>query len=215
VKIIDFCREHRACTAGREWALATGCKTMRGLWARKDVPHDWRIWIATRPGVMSERDARLFACWCVRRVWRLLTDERSREAVRVAERYAGGKATEEELAAASAAASAASTAAWAAWAAVWEAAASEAARAAREAAWAAARAAFSAAAWVAGEASWAAAWAAACAAGWEAAARAAALAALQRGPQKKAGEAAPAAARTAAHKAQTKKLMSCQMNFGG
>jgi hypothetical protein len=157
VKIIDFCREHRACTAGREWALATGCETMRELWARKDVPHEWRIWIATRPGVMPERDARLFACWCVRRVWHLLTDERSREAVRVAERYARGRATEEELAAAdSAAARVASAAAWeaaseAAWAAVG---------AAREAAWAAASAAAWAASAAARTAAWEAAWAA-------------------------------------------------------
>jgi hypothetical protein len=215
MKIIDFCHKHHACAEGREWALETGCKTMQELWARKDVPHEWRIWIATRPGVLSERDSRLFACWCVRRVWHLLTDERSREAVRVAERYARGRATEEELAAAREKARAASTAAWAAWAAVWEAAASEAARAAREAAWAAARAAFSAAAWVAGEASWAAAWAAACAAGWEAAARAAALAALQRGSRKKAGEAAREKARAAANKAQVKKLMSYDMKFGG
>jgi hypothetical protein len=150
VKIIDFCRKHRACTAGREWALATGCETMRELWQRRDVPHEWRIWIASRPGVMPERDARLFACWCVRRVWHLLTDERSREAVRVAERYARGRATEEELAAAQEKACAAREAARAAWVAAW--AASEAARAAREAAWAAAQAAVGAAR----EAAWAA-----------------------------------------------------------
>jgi hypothetical protein len=36
----------------------------------------------------SERQLRLFACVCVRRVWRLLTDVRSRGAVRAAEEYA-------------------------------------------------------------------------------------------------------------------------------
>jgi hypothetical protein len=137
VKIIDFCDKHNACTAGREWAMATGCETMRELWQRKDVPHDWRIWIASRPGVMPERDARLWACWCVRRVWSLLTDERSREAVRVAERYARGKATKEELAAAREKASAAArAAALAARAAAWAAMAA-AGEAASEAAWAA------------------------------------------------------------------------------
>ena len=56
----------------------------------------------------NERTARLFACWCVRempladdrKVWNLLTDERSRRAVEVAEKYANGEATAKELEAA-------------------------------------------------------------------------------------------------------------------
>jgi len=92
-----------------------------------------------------EKELRLFTCWCVRNtplndgrvVWDLLTDERSRNAVVVAERFANGDATPDELSAARAAA----------WDAVLDAArdsAGDAARAAardaaRAAAWAAAR----------------------------------------------------------------------------
>lgn len=54
-----------------------------------------------------ERDARLFAVWCARQSQHLMTDQRSIDALDVAERFANGNATQEELDAAWAAARAA------------------------------------------------------------------------------------------------------------
>jgi len=101
----------------------------------------------------NEKTARLFACWCVRQIWHLLADERSKNAVIVAEKYANGEATESELAAARAAARAAAgdDARAATWAAACAAARDDAWAATWDAAWASA----GDAAWAsAGDASW-------------------------------------------------------------
>jgi len=73
-----------------------------------------------------DKEIRLFAVLCARQVEHLLTDQRSKDALVVSEKFANGEATEIELA----------TAGAAAWAAAWD-----AARAAARAAGAAARAA--------------------------------------------------------------------------
>jgi hypothetical protein len=50
-----------------------------------------------KPHKLSPRQERLFCCSCCRSIWDLIVDERSREAVKVAERYAERLATVEEL----------------------------------------------------------------------------------------------------------------------
>jgi len=145
---------------------------------RKQVPAADRLWAVLRREVLDDATLRLCACAIVRetplgdgrRVWDLLTDDRSRRVVEVVEQYARGEASDAELAAAGAAAraaarAAAGAAAWDAWAAgdaAWAAAgaAARAARAAARAAWAAA--------WAARAAAWDAAGAAAGAAAWDA-----------------------------------------------
>ena len=74
-----------------------------------------------------DRESRLFAVWCARQVQHLMEDQRSIDALDVAEKFANGKATEEQLDAAGDAAG--DTTGYAARAAAWA--------AARAAAWAA------------------------------------------------------------------------------
>ena len=113
------------------------------LWACRTVPEHDREW-------------RLFAVWCARQVQHLMTNQRSHDAINVAERFALGAATKNELDAARDAA----------WSAVRD--------AARDVAWSAAWSAALAAAWdvawdAARGAAWSAAWSAAFDAAWDAA----------------------------------------------
>ena len=93
------------------------------LWACRTVPEHDREW-------------RLFAVWCARQVQHLMIDKRSHDAINVAERFALGAATKNELAAACDAA----------WSAAWYAAFVAESDAACDAAWSAAKAAAKAAA---------------------------------------------------------------------
>lgn len=159
--IEGFCDAHGACDAGRKWALQN-CTGMREAWQK--LRPDWLVWVATRRGVLTDRELRLWAVWSARQVQHLMDDARSIVALDVAERHANGDATDDELDAAwDAAESAALDAArgvalgakCAALAAAWA-----AERAAASAAWDAAWDAVESAAWAAERDAESAAWAA-------------------------------------------------------
>ena len=123
--------------------------TILDLMQHPDIPAKDKVWAFTRKGIVDDKTLRLFAVACKRRVQHLMNDQRSLDALDVAERYANGNATEGLL-------NAARTAAWeAAWDAAnnaaWYAASAAANNAAIYAAWAAAMD-------VASNAEWDAAW---------------------------------------------------------
>ena len=64
------------------------------------VPAEDIIWLLCRNEFLSDRDLRLFAVWCAREALSLINspDPRSVAACGVAERYANGEASQEELA---------------------------------------------------------------------------------------------------------------------
>ena len=166
MKTKDFLKKHDACLAGARWALSIS-DDMADVWDAmiEHGKHEWLVWTVTSPNVFTDSVLRKLACRFVRetpladgrKIWDLLTDERSRRAVEVAERYADGKATAQELEDAYSAADAARAAARdAADAAEAAEAAARAALAATDAAYAAADDAAFAAALAATDAAYAA-----------------------------------------------------------
>ena len=125
----DLIRSFRPCYdpsrylgEGENLTVKEGVEKYRGIVPAKDM-----IWLLCRKEFMSDRDLRLFAVWCAREALILVDnpDPRSLAACDVAERFANGEATRQELGAA----------AEDAWAAAWNASrAAWAARAARAAA---------------------------------------------------------------------------------
>jgi hypothetical protein len=124
----EFCEATNACEDGRVFALTQ--PSMADVWDNCPRP-DWLWWIAEKLGQRpDDRTLRLFAIWCARntplsdgrKTGDLLTDPRSLAALEVAERFADGRATNDELAAARYAARAAARAAArdVAWAAAWD-----------------------------------------------------------------------------------------------
>ena len=151
-------KSHRPCTEGWKKLLTALDKT-----AADDEPLSYEtilksnglvdaLWCC-RAEPQYDQQWRLYAVWCARQVQHLMLDTRSVTALDVAERFANGDATREELTAAwraagavtwdaagAAARVAAGVAAWdAAWDAAGEAAAAARMAAAGAAAWAAAR----------------------------------------------------------------------------
>ena len=69
--MINWLKEGRACKEGIDWCKEN-CGTMEDVWDKlKRV--DWLVWVATREGVLTDKELRLFACFCARQNWNLLT----------------------------------------------------------------------------------------------------------------------------------------------
>lgn len=112
---VDYLRGLNACLSGVEYA--TKYQSLREAWEKCERP-DWMLWFLCAAGIRDAKRYRLYACWCVRNTpigdgrvtWDLL-DGPHRNLVVVAERFALGHATREQLDAAGYASSSASASA--------------------------------------------------------------------------------------------------------
>ena len=130
--------DHKLC--GPRWR-----GTIFDILDHESISQEDKIWCGIQ--YLDEKQQRLFAVWCAREALKLVDnpDPRSVNACDVAERFAHGNATQDELTAArTAAETAAETAAWYAAKAAWTAAETAAEDAAWYAAWYAAKAAWTA-----------------------------------------------------------------------
>ena len=129
-QMVEWLKAHRACGPGFRWAEAS-CSSLREVW--DTARPDWLVWVATRPGAMSERDQHRFGLWAAMQVEHLMTDPRSIAALRAKAAWLEGAISGEDLAdarrAAAAAYASSSSAAAAAYAAASDAAAEAAASA--------------------------------------------------------------------------------------
>ena len=121
VQFLAWLHDNNACDSAVKRA---GAKSAQEVWDTWDNPSEL-LWWVEKSGLVSAQQLTLIACGIVRNtpllsggtVWDLLADERSRNAVEVAERWANGEATDEEKGTAARTAETAAAAAWAAWAA--------------------------------------------------------------------------------------------------
>jgi hypothetical protein len=97
VTVRTFFERHAGLGVVYRWA-EENCTEMQDAWDK--LKPSWLIWVALQPGVLSDKELRLFAVHCARSIEHLFKDERTTKAIDVAELFANDSATENELTAA-------------------------------------------------------------------------------------------------------------------
>ena len=84
-ELTDFLESIGACDELCEWAVSTGCKTVKKLWLRDDLKPEWRILLACH--VLPQSVLRKFVFSCAFDVLHLMDDPRSKQSLNVAKQY--------------------------------------------------------------------------------------------------------------------------------
>ena len=91
---LEFLKHNGACVEGIEWA-SKNCETLQDAWDKAKPA--WVAWLATQPGVLTERELHEFGLWCAEQVRHLMTDPRSIAALDAKRAWLDGKISDEQL----------------------------------------------------------------------------------------------------------------------
>ena len=91
---IEFLKRNGACRDGVKWA-SENCETLQDAWDK--AKPEWVVWLATQPGVLTERELHEFGLWCAEQVRHLMTDPRSIAALDAKRAWLDGEISDEQL----------------------------------------------------------------------------------------------------------------------
>lgn len=91
---LEFLKHNGACGEGIEWA-SKNCETLQDAWDKAKPA--WVTWLATQPGVLTERELHEFGLWCAEQVRHLMTDPRSIAALDAKRAWLDGEISDEQL----------------------------------------------------------------------------------------------------------------------
>ena len=91
-------RDFEPCYDPNKYLPENWSGTILDILNNKAIPFEDRLWVICRNEFVSDKLMRLFAVWSARQVQHLMQDQRSINALDVAERFANGLATQQEMA---------------------------------------------------------------------------------------------------------------------
>jgi len=91
---LEFLKRNGACLEGIKWA-SKNCETLQDAWDK--AKPEWVVWLATQPGVLTERELHEFGLWCAEQVRHLMTDPRSIAALDAKRAWLDGKINDKLL----------------------------------------------------------------------------------------------------------------------
>ncbi len=94
IDIKSFCEKYDTSDMKRLWMLSN-CKDMQEVW--DTVQPEWLLWLATRKGVLSDKDTIRMSTYWANTVKKWFQDPRVLQAIDMQNKYCTGAATEKEV----------------------------------------------------------------------------------------------------------------------